>query len=403
MVVNHRFKLGPLVSMICFFLLFQPMVRCVAQDSLAEESTEADDEELTKGSKETTLQTVDGVYLNARIWMPEKPKTPKETPVVILLHMRGKSQRDWYPFAKFLQENGLAVCTFDFRGHGQSREINPQIYVNVEKSMKAAAARIPGLIQEQVIPQGARKVVETAERVVEERDVKGRRKPDEKIDAAEEFKTGKELAYALPIDLQTVKEFLINEHNRGTINVRRLGIVGAELGALVALEWMQRAEFKENRTRGWEKIDGDLTALVLISPQTAYWGQKSPWEFNQQGNELPIMIVGPKDGKGADEAERVARKLRVPERALAVKEEASSDGKGTKPKVKPRGKERPDSGLFKLDSKLVGSDLLRPAVEEIDRSIGGFLKDVLTREKSRNWELRKIDPDRSGFGTDNDS
>ena len=166
---------------------------------------------------------------------------------------------------------------------------------------------------------------------------------------------------------------------------------------------MQRAEFKENRTRGWEKIDGDLAALVLISPQTAYWGQKSPWEFNHQGNELPIMIVGSKDGKSADEAERVARKLRVPERALAPKEEASTDGKGAKPKVKPRGKERPDSGLFKLDSKLVGSDLLRPAVEDIDRSIGGYLKDVLTREKSRNWELRKVDPDRSGFGTDNES
>jgi alpha-beta hydrolase superfamily lysophospholipase len=371
-----------------------------AQEASADESTEeADEEELTKGSTETTLQTIDGVYLTVRLWLPEKPKIPKETPIVLLLHMRGKSQRDWFPFAKFLQENGFAVCSFDFRGHGESREVNPEIYVTTDKAMKVAAARNPIVIQEPVVPQGARKVLEQAEKVVKTQDVKGRQKPKETIDASEEFKSGKEMAFALPADLQTVKEFLINKHNEGSINIRRLGIVGAEMGALVALEWIQRFEFRANRTRGWEKIDGDLAALVLLSPQTAYWGQKSPFDFSVEASEVPIMIVATKDGKGGDEAERVARKLKVPERALA-REDASAGGKDNKPKVKPRGKERPDSGLFRLESQLVGSDLLRPAVEEIDKSIGGFLKDVLTREKSRNWERRSVDPDRSGFGTD---
>jgi alpha-beta hydrolase superfamily lysophospholipase len=373
-----------------------------AQEPAAEEgeSTETSDEELTKDSIETTLQTIDGVYLNARLWLPKEPKSPKETPIVLLLHMRGKSQRDWFPFAQFLQQKGLAVCTFDFRGHGQSREVNPDLYVPVVQAMKSAASKIPNLIQEPVVPQGQRRVAETVERAVEEKDVKGRRKPSEKIEAAEEFRTGKEIAFALPIDLQTIKEFLITKHNEGTINIRRLGIVGAEMGALVALEWMQRAEFKDGRTRGWEKIDSDLAALVLLSPQTAYWGQKSPWEFNPEGNSIPLMVVASNEGKGADEAERVARKLHVPERELAKEEEASTD-KPSKNKVKPRGKERPDSGLFKLDSKQVGSDLLRPAVEEIDGAIADFFGKVLTREKSRNWEKRVIDPDRSGFGSGN--
>jgi hypothetical protein len=372
-----------------------------AADPPAEdESTESSDEDLTKNSTEHTLQTIDGVYINARLWMPKEPKAPKETPIVLLLHMKGKSQRDWYSFAQFLQEKGFAVCTFDFRGHGQSKEVNPEVYVNVNQAMKIAQARIPNLIQEPVVPQGARRVVEKIERAAIESDVKGRRKPNEKIDAAEELKTGKEIAFALPVDLQTVKEFLINKHNEGVINIRRLGIVAAEMGSLVALQWMQVAEFKEARTRGWEKIDGDLAALVLISPQTAYWGQKSPWEFNLQGNSVPIMIVGSSADKGADEVERVARKLRVPERELAPADDATPE-KSPKGKVKPRGKERPDSGLFKLDSKAVGSDLLRPAVNDIDRSIAGFLKDILNREKSRNWEKREIDPDRSGFGTGN--
>lgn len=112
-----------------------------AQDDANKGANASDDEKFLNGSTETHIQTLDGVYLNVRLWIPEKVKTPKETPIVVLLHMRGRSQRDWFPFAKFLCDKGFAVCTFDFRGHGQSRDVNPEVYVKASDAMQLAETR----------------------------------------------------------------------------------------------------------------------------------------------------------------------------------------------------------------------------------------------------------------------
>lgn len=340
-----------------------------------------DDKPFLEGAEERILQTTDGVYLNAHIWVPKSAN--KEMPILVLLHMRGRSQTDWYPFAKYLSENGFAVCTFDFRGHGQSRDVDPTIYKPPAAAMKAAEARGTGL-RERVVPQGSRakeKPAPSAEKT-------------EKINEKDEFRTGRELAFALVEDLRTVKEFLITRHNEGQLNIRRLGIVGAELGAMIALQWMQDDEFKTGRQKGWSRVDGDLSALVLISPMTNFWGQKMASDFNELGQEVPIMVVSGTGGKMEDEAVKVARKLRVPERPLG-----ESSEKDKSPKVKPRGKERPNSGWFKVKSELIGTNLLRPPVDRLDQYIGGFLKSNLSTDKARNWEKRAVDPDRAGFGS----
>lgn len=362
-----------------------------AQDAATEDTEE--DEQFLKGSTETIIQTIDGVYLNVHYWLPDKPKNPKETPIVLMLHMRGRSQRDWFPMAKELQEKGFAVCTFDFRGHGQSREVNPEVYQPVEIAMKKAEAQAAAALRERVVPRGSRAVAEA----IDARSKKPIQTTDS-IDQAEEFRNGRALAYALPIDVQTVKEFLIGKHNEGVINIQRLGIVAAEMGATIALQWMAAQEFKVVRTRGWEQVDGDLVALVLLSPMYTFDAFRAPTSFDPLGEQIPVMIGSANEGKSADEAGKVARKLRVPERKI---DDVNSNDEGTErtSKSKSRGNQRPRSGWVMVGSKLIGSDLLRPPVDGLDQLIVRFLEGELTRDKTRNWQKRVVEPDRTGFGS----
>jgi hypothetical protein len=300
--------------------------------------------------------------------------------------MRGRSQRDWFPFAKFLCDKGFAVCTFDFRGHGQSRDVNPEVYVKASDAMQLAETRQGTGIARPLVPRGERDL----QLVFQE--MNGAKRPTtEKIDQSEEFRNGKELAFALPHDVSTVKEFLITKHNEGIFNIRRLGIVGAEIGSGIALEWMSQAEFPIGRQQGFEPVDGDVAAVVLLNPSMSINGYRPMIEFNHQGQMIPIMIVSGSDRKLADDAERIARKLRVPNRQLTKKEDET--------KIKSRSKDRPSSGFYKIESKLVGTELLRPPVDNLDQYIESFLKDNLTGDKTRTWQKRDMTIERTGFGS----
>jgi alpha-beta hydrolase superfamily lysophospholipase len=352
-----------------------------AQDADDEEatSTEAEDKYL-EGSSEHTVLTADGVYLSVRLWNVKSP-TQNEVPIVMLLHMRGRTQRDWFPFAKYLNEKGFAVCTFDFRGHGESRDV-AENYRPVAEAMKEVERLAETGVSRPVIPQGDR-----------QRPADGKKKKTiDKIDQTEAFRSGKELAYALPLDVQAVKDFLVLQHNQGQFNLRRLGIVSAEMGSLIALEWMTRSEFKTGRQRGFEVLDEDLAALVILTPSMSLAGFRPSLEFNERGNEIPVMMYSSSEGKSAEEAERLARKLRLPERKL-MKEEGDKSAKS-----RVRGKERPNSGWFKLESKLVGTELLRPPIEKLDQNIAGFLKNSLTKGKDRDWQKRDVEPIGVGVG-----
>lgn len=64
----------------------------------------------------TTLVTPDGFQLAANRFMPaDKPKA-----VIVLPTAMGVRQDFYFPFAAFLAEQGFAVQTFDYRGHGAS-------------------------------------------------------------------------------------------------------------------------------------------------------------------------------------------------------------------------------------------------------------------------------------------
>lgn len=74
-----------------------------------------------KSSKMKSLpveyNTDDGMIIKGNLFIP---KSKEKTPVVILLHSLGGTQKNWEKFPYTLASKGYAVLTLDLRGHGQS-------------------------------------------------------------------------------------------------------------------------------------------------------------------------------------------------------------------------------------------------------------------------------------------
>ena len=135
----------------------------------------------------------------------------KDSPVVILLHGKSETRQKWKGVASVLQEvGGFAVVTVDLRGHGDSQ-----------------------------------------------------------------MKTKKIDYQAMAInDLEAVKEFLFEEHQKAQLNMNKLGIVGCDFSASVAMtyaeyDWQKEpyddSPISEQRTPRGQ----DVQAIILISPDAA--------------------------------------------------------------------------------------------------------------------------------------
>jgi alpha-beta hydrolase superfamily lysophospholipase len=63
-----------------------------------------------------TFQTPDGRVIAASLYEPGN----RPAPGVVLVHMLGRSRRDWEPVAEKLSDAGIAALAIDLRGHGES-------------------------------------------------------------------------------------------------------------------------------------------------------------------------------------------------------------------------------------------------------------------------------------------
>src|SRR5262245_31417200 len=80
-----------------------------------------------KGEK-VRVTTVDGVELNALLYACKDAKI-KNPPTILMLHPIGESssKKPWVGLAETLRSKAT-VMTFDFRGHGLSNEISPELF-----------------------------------------------------------------------------------------------------------------------------------------------------------------------------------------------------------------------------------------------------------------------------------
>lgn len=164
--------------------------------------------------REMTLQTKDGVQLGVTYYEGSKNK---DTVPVILLHDEKGSRADMAPLALLLQTEGHAVIVPDLRGHGTST-------IKAGEARPLQADRLP--MNEYINmagPQG---------------------------------------------DLEACKAYLMERNRAGELNIEKLCVVGAGMGASVGICWAVVDWSWPVLATG--KQGQDVKALVLISPRFVY-------------------------------------------------------------------------------------------------------------------------------------
>ena len=139
-----------------------------------------DEEEETFEPEDVTLTTSDDVEIKATFYPSNiEKKKRKDAVPVIALHASKGDRGDCRALAIYLQSLGHAVITPDLRGHGESK-------VNGVDANRLRAGDIELMVNQ---------------------------------------------------DMEAIKRFLKKKNNQQQLNIEKLCVVGAEMGATVAINW----------------------------------------------------------------------------------------------------------------------------------------------------------------------
>lgn len=278
------------------------------------------------------LQSSDNVLLKATYWEPLK--VGKTVVPIILLHGWEGRRQEFDRLGAKLQAQGHAVLSLDLRGHGGSTSVKRANSINGEPIHRERFAKA---------------------------DIE-----------------------SMLLDVQAAKNFLIGKNNEEKLNIEQLCIIGADLGALVALNY---AVYDWNRpVVNGTKTGQDVKALVLLSPPQSLKGLSYSPVFEQAvvRSEMSTMIlVGRGDvGRIGD-----AKKLHS---ALARFHAKLPDNASVEEKA-----DRLDLFLQEFDSDLSGTQLLS-AGTKVDSTIAQFIELRLVKKADNFlWGYRQ-EPRRRG-------
>jgi pimeloyl-ACP methyl ester carboxylesterase len=185
------------------------------------------------------LHAYDGAPLAASYY---RSKAGSTAPVVLLIHESGRSRKDFDDPVQDLRGQGLAehlqgldyaVLSLDIRGQGQ----NPR----------------------RALGRGDRS------RIIE--------------------------------DLQAAFFFLVDRHNRGELNLAKLGVIAVGDGANLAMAWA----FQPGAAVTTEGHPSDLSALVLISPMPEGSGYQLRHVTPSLATRIPMLLLaGERDNASKD-------------------------------------------------------------------------------------------------------
>ncbi|MCH2123462.1 MAG: lysophospholipase [Pirellulaceae bacterium] len=275
------------------------------------------------------LDTKDGVNLRCVYYeAPLSEEVGKTAIPVMLLHGWEGHAGDFDGLASAMQKGGYAVLVPDLRGHGRS--------------------------------------VKQVDRSGNERDIT----PDKM--RATDFR-------AMVLDVHAAKKFLIKEHNAGKLNIELLTVVGAEMGAIIALNWA--AHDLNVKDLPAFKRGKDIKGLVLLSPPQSFNGLSPGAAIRQPtvAKELSVMVlVGREERKSYEAARRIHRQF-----------------KAKRPKLPNDPDERyVKQDLFwdAIDTSLQGTELLNPQLP-VNNLIAQFMRQriVERREDLPKWEIRRYE------------
>lgn len=222
------------------------------------------------------LQTRDGVQLKLTYYPSTQPKgspAARQVTPVVLLHDYKETGNVFAAFAQRLQapaegepnRPSFAAVTVDLRAHGESTK--------------------------QVFPDGSQI----------------------DLDAAKLNKNG--LLAMASLDMEAVRGFLIVRNDAGELNLNKLSLIGAGMGANVAANWAEQDWSAPPLAVG--KQGQDVKALVLLSPQWSFKGLslQTPLRHRPLREAAAWMLVyGIEDTKLKTDAMRIARQLQPPRR-----------------------------------------------------------------------------------------
>jgi pimeloyl-ACP methyl ester carboxylesterase len=218
-----------------------------------------------------TVVTRDGVQLRLTYFPSTQRKgTPeaKQVTPVLMLHDQKESRAVFNALAQRLSAMGggkekgpaFAVLTADLRGHGESTR--------------------------QGLPTGASVTI----------DVSKLNKPV--------------LGGMATFDMEALRSFLIEKNDAGELNLNKLSIIGAGMGASVGVNWALQDWASPPLAIG--KQGQDVKALVLISPKWSFNGLsfQAPMKFGPlKQNVAWLLMYGSQDRKLEKDIERIEKQL----------------------------------------------------------------------------------------------
>lgn len=168
------------------------------------------------------FDTADYVTIQGTYYPSDKGK---RAPCAILLHPIGENSQmeGWDDLAKSLQKKGIAVVTFDFRGHGDSTAVEDKFWYDpTNRTLKSFR---PGKLKAQI--------------------------------SFKDFTTPRQYAMLLQ-DIAAARHFLDQRNDAGECNSSNLIVVGAESGATLGALWIW-TEWRRPRTN---------TAAPMVTTKT---------------------------------------------------------------------------------------------------------------------------------------
>jgi pimeloyl-ACP methyl ester carboxylesterase len=234
-------------------------------------------------SEPAKFYSVDGVELHGTFYPGRKPKAP----AVLILHRYGGNREGWEKLAEELQNKGFALLTFDFRGHGESISVNPEVFWKVNANLTL----ISGAKQN-------RKAIRFAD-----------------------FK--RSYLPMLANDITAAKRYLDDKNDASECNSSNLILIGVEEGAALGCLWMNEEWDHWPRIKNFNNLwyrdpqgkwyGEDIAAAIWISP-TANLDRKNvgAWLDKKEIREKTPMVfyASKEDPAGAAAASQLFEDLK---------------------------------------------------------------------------------------------
>jgi len=317
MLVKSPEKYLPISVMFSLLLMFAAPV---VADEPEEEKLLV--EPLTVRTKD--FVEIRGVYYEAA----NAEENGKEVIPIIMLHGYEGAGAEYTAMAKYLQRQGHAVVTVDLRGHGRSlvRKVGDG---DVELELDRF------------------------------------RKPD--------FE-------AMVMDVQAVKQFLIEKHNDGKCNIELLTLMGAEMSGIVAVQYAAYDWSRRNPPSKVYKQGQDVCGLILLSPLNSFreGGTSVALALRQiyVATKMPIMIVaGKQDRRAFRESEKVHKAI---------------DQRRGRPSKDPEEIKKRALIFADVSTSLQGTMLVNPQAKlEVPKYISTFLNQFIAPKRAElTWTKR---------------